>query len=124
MRSRTLLLLALLLIVAGGGLFLRRQLQRARPEVATVTPQFAAVPQPSPRIQDDAAILEPFVPMLGRMADAISTDLGIAVRVGTSVPPGPSIEKRATARFEQRQIGRDAPVGGLLIVLNPRLGSA
>lgn len=58
------------------------------------------------------------------MADAFYTDLGIDVRVATSTQAGASIERQANAMFEREQIGRQAPVGGLLILLNPRLGSA
>ena len=58
------------------------------------------------------------------MADAFSTDLGIDVRVVTSIETAASIDEQANAMFEREQIGREAPVGGLLIVLNPRLGSA
>ena len=72
MHSRTVLLLALLAIVAGGGLLFHRKQQTPAP-----TPALPAAPAASPvkaqdqprhaRIADDAAILAPFVPRLGRM---------------------------------------------------------
>ncbi len=131
MHLRTVLLLALLAIVAGGGL-LFHQRQRTPPPTTTapVAHDVAAPPAAAPdqpqhaRVEDDAAILAPFVPRLGRMADAFYTDLGIDLRVATSTQTESSIEIQANAMFEREQIGREAPVGGLLIVLNPRLGSA
>ena len=67
MHLRTVLLLALLAIVAGGALlFHQRQDVAAAPDQAHHA-----------RVEDDAAILAPFVPRLGRMADAFYTDLGI-----------------------------------------------
>jgi len=129
MNSRTVLLLALLAIVAGGGLWLHQKQQTSAPAAALpaapVASQAKAPDQPRhARIADDAAILGPFVPRLGRMADAFDKDLGIDVRVATSNDAASSIEEQATAMFEGQQIGRNAAVGGLLIILNPQLHSA
>jgi hypothetical protein len=130
MHSRTVLLLALLAIVAGGGwLFHQKQQTSSAPTPAPpaepVASHASAPEQPRhARIADDAAILAPFVPRLGRMADAFYQDLGIDVRVATITEASSSIEEQATAMFERQQIGREAAVGGLLILLNPRLHSA
>jgi uncharacterized membrane protein YgcG len=129
MHSRTVLLLALLAIVAGGGLLFHKQQQTAAPTPARPADPAAshskALDQPRhARIADDAAILAPFVPRLGRMADAFYKDLGIDMRVATTTDAASSIEEQATAMFERQQIGRHAAVGGLLILLNPRLHSA
>lgn len=58
------------------------------------------------------------------MADAFHTDLGIDVQVVTTNEDAPSIEAQANETFEQRQIGRASAVGGVLIILNPRLANA
>lgn len=58
------------------------------------------------------------------MADAFYTDLGIDLRVVTSTATDASIEEQSNTLFERKQVGRDAPVGGLLIVLNPKLSRA
>lgn len=77
-----------------------------------------------PRVDDAANILAPFGPRIARMADAFSTDLGIDVQVVTSLDGHTPIETQATNTFEKRQISRNSPVGGLLIILDPKLGSA
>lgn len=95
-------------------------------------PTVAAKPAPAPapaeteyaRVEDDAAILAPFVPRLSRMADAFYSDLGIDVRVVTTNDAADSIETQANETFERKQIGRESPVGGLLIILNPKLATA
>jgi hypothetical protein len=76
------------------------------------------------RVDDAANILVPFGPRIGRMADALGTDLGIDVHVVTSVDGRTPIETQATRTFEQRQVARKAPTGGLLVILDPKLGSA
>jgi len=129
MNSRTVLLLALLAIVAGGGLLVHKKQQTTAPTPALLAdPAASHVKAPDQtrhaRIADDAAILAPFVPRLGRMADAFYKDLGIDVRVATTTDGASSIEEQATAMFERQQIGRKAAVGGLLILLNPQLHSA
>jgi tetratricopeptide (TPR) repeat protein len=76
------------------------------------------------RVDDAANILVPFGPRIGRMADGFSTDLGIDVHVVTSVDGHTPIETQATTAFEQRQVARKSPTGGLLVILDPKLGSA
>ncbi len=76
------------------------------------------------RVDDAANILVPFGPRIGRMADGFSTDLGIDVHVVTSVDGRTPIETQATKTFEQRQVARKSPTGGLLVILDPKLGSA
>jgi tetratricopeptide (TPR) repeat protein len=76
------------------------------------------------RVDDAANILVPFGPRIARMADGFGTDLGIDVHVVTSVDGRTPIETQATKAFEQRQVARKSPVGGLLVILDPKLGSA
>ena len=76
------------------------------------------------RVDDAANILVPFGPRIGRMADAFGTDLGIDVHVVTSIDGRTPIETQATQAFESRQVARKSPTGGLLIILDPKLGSA
>src|SRR5690349_23925407 len=76
------------------------------------------------RVEDSANILVPFGPRIGRMADAFSQDLGIDVHVVTSTDGRTPIETQATRTFELRQVARKAPTGGLLVILDPKLGAA
>jgi hypothetical protein len=75
-------------------------------------------------VRDNAGILDPFGATLGRMADAFAADLGIDVQIVTSTDPAASIERQAEQLFREHEVGRDAPTGGLLLVLNPRLERA
>ncbi|HEX6397507.1 MAG TPA: TPM domain-containing protein, partial [Steroidobacteraceae bacterium] len=76
------------------------------------------------RVDDAANILVPFGPRIGRMADSFGTDLGIDVHVVTSIDGRTPIETQATSTFEKRQVARKAPTGGLLVILDPGVGSA
>ncbi len=52
-------------------------------------------------------------------------DVGIDVRVvADSTTPRAAIETQANEIFERKQIGRESPVGGVLIILNPKLANA
>lgn len=131
MTRRALVLLALLAGVAGGGFYMYRldltpvePLTTKASPIATPTRTATAQSTAYARIDDDAGILAPFVPRLARTADSFHADLGIDIRVITTTAGDESIEAQANAVFEQHQIGREAPVGGLLIVLNPHLASA
>ncbi|WP_116812300.1 TPM domain-containing protein [Steroidobacter cummioxidans] len=133
MSRRTVLLLGLLASVAAGAWhFHRTQQTQAMPSSVAREDGPQAVQPAAPAseqsedsyIEDDAALLAPFVPRLSRMAEAFYTDLGIDVRVITTDAAATSIEVQANEIFERRQIGRQAPVGGLLIILNPRLAKA
>jgi tetratricopeptide (TPR) repeat protein len=135
--KRTIVLMVLLVLV-GGGAFAMRMAADKRADVAdaaerpvaakAVTRTEPAVePEPvHPRVIDDANILAPFGPRLGREADAFLDDLGIDLYIVTSTEGKgqTSIELQADQIFQQRRIGADAPTGGLLIVLNPNLASA
>jgi hypothetical protein len=142
---RTVILLVLLILVGGGAIAMRvaadnrereagataqsadRSDRSEQREAAEAAPWKAAAPQPQhPRITDDASILAPFGPRLGRMADAFHEDLGIDLHVVTSTEQKgqTAIELQADQIFQQRRIGASAPTGGLLIVLNPSLESA
>src|SRR4030095_12671431 len=76
------------------------------------------------RVDDGAGVLAPFGPRLGRMADLFYDDLGVDVHVVTTSDPASSIETQATQVFDGRRIGAGAPTGGLLVIVNPRLGAA
>jgi tetratricopeptide (TPR) repeat protein len=76
------------------------------------------------RIDDAANILAPFGPRVGRELDALDADLGIDVHVVTSLDGRTPIEAQSLKAFELRQVARKSPTGGLLIILDPKLGSA
>jgi tetratricopeptide (TPR) repeat protein len=122
--ARTGWLLALLAVTAtaaGWWHFLRKPEPIAEPPRAPI-----AVPSPAPahaRIDDAAGILAPFGPRLGRMADEFAEDLGIDVHVVTLTERG-AIEPQSESVFRTRGIGRDAPTGGLLVLLNPAIRAA
>jgi tetratricopeptide (TPR) repeat protein len=130
MRNRTLLLLVLLGVVAAGAWYFHgTEGSPAVPATVAATPAVRpqapdAAPTQYARVEDNAAILAPFGPRLSRMADAFHTDLGIDVHVVTTHDDAPSIETQANETFEQRQVGRESAVGGVLIILNPRLANA
>ena len=132
MSKRPRLLLAVLILVAataGGYHFWRAKHPAAGIAPPAVSPAPAARPADRPRetharIDDTAAILAPFVPRLGRMADAMATDLGIDVHVVSTTDGTTPIETQADQIFQQRGIGRESPTGGLLILLDPKLSSA
>jgi len=133
MTRRTVLLLILLVTVStAAGLHFWRQ---NHPPVRAAAAARAETPAPEreqpppqdpafPRIHDAAKILAPFVPRLSRMADDFDKDLGIDVHVVTSVDGGTPIETQAVEGFQQRQVSRNSPTGGLLIILDPKLRSA
>jgi hypothetical protein len=83
-----------------------------------------AAPPEHPRISDEAGILAPFGARLGRMTDAFRDDLGLDVHVVTSSDDAASIEVQSHRTYEERGVGVDGRIGGLLVILNPRLGSA
>jgi tetratricopeptide (TPR) repeat protein len=76
------------------------------------------------RIDDAANILAPFGPRVGRELDALDRDLGIDAHVVTSLDGRTPIETQSLKAFERRQVARKSPTGGLLIILDPKLGSA
>lgn len=114
-------LLAAAAAAAGWWHFLREPEPMPEPPRAPI-----AAPSPAPehpRIDDDAGILAPFGPRLGRMADAFAEDLGIDVHVVT-LTERTAIEPQSESVFRARGIGRDAPTGGLLVLLNSAIGAA
>ncbi len=133
MRLRILLLLALLLLSGGLAFKLHLDAQTQATQSVAVADQN---PQPAPhlaktavtpqhsRIEDEIGILSPFGPRLGRMADAFQEDLGIDLRIVTLNDELGSIETQSDTIFESKRIGVDAPTGGVLIILNPRLKQA
>ena len=126
-RPAALFILLLLVGIGAGYHLMSRQRDAERP--ASVRPAAKSdtsnqTRETHPRIDDAADILAPFVPRLGRMVDAFSTDLGMDVQVVSSSDGSTPIETQADQTFAQRGIGRDAPTGGLLIILDPKLQSA
>lgn len=122
MTSRTTVLLALLVLVAGAAIWMRAVSEKP------VDPLAIAARGPAeeshPRIDDQARILVPFGPRLGRMADAFYDDLGIDIHVVTQTDAGTTIESQADQVVRRRKIGATAPTGGLLVILNPQLQRA
>lgn len=132
---RTAILLVLLILVGGGAIAMRvaadNRDERPAPSEQAVTTKAAPRKPAAPafqhaRVTDDANLLAPFGPRLGRMADAFYEDLGIDLQVVTSTGQKgkTSIEQQADQIFEQRRIGANAPTGGLLIILDRNLASA
>ncbi len=135
MNVRMIVLLAILVLVGGTAIWLR-SVADSREEFAVTAAR--AVPAKGrrtgtaprtiefrhPRIEDQARILDPFGPRLGRMADDFYTDLGVDIHVVTLTEPGSTIELQADRVFRERKIGATAPTGGLLVILNPADHSA
>ena len=133
MSWRTAALLVLLLVIIGVAIGLRAITGEsdtgAAPDIAAEVREAddpaRSIPHlQHPRVDDAAHILAPFGTTLGRMADAFYDDLGIDIHVVTRNDAQPSIELQADEVFQQRKIGAGAPTGGLLVILNPQLGSA
>jgi TPM domain len=124
---RTFVLLLLLLLVGGVAYHVRQDPQEQHAVALAARssdPSPEIAPAKHPRVDDDAHILAPFGPRLGRMADSFYDDLGVDIRIVTSAAAKPSIEEQADQVFQQKRIGAGAPTGGLLVILNPTLGSA
>jgi hypothetical protein len=130
MTRRTLTLLILLVTVgAGAAVHLwRDEAAAARVTVPRAENPPARTQKPAgprhARIDDAAGILAPFVPRLGRMADEFDRDLGIDLHIVSSADGSTPIETQAVEGFKTRQVARNSPTGGLLIVLDPKLRSA
>ena len=126
MATRTWVLFAILVALAGAALAWK--LGSHEPVVAAPAPMRAAAPEPAPteypRLSDGARVLGPFAGRLARMADAFSDDLGIDLHVVTRDDTSATIEQQTSKLFEERGIGKDAPTGGVLVLLNPKLASA
>jgi hypothetical protein len=126
MNRRTTLLLVLLVVIGGFAAWYQygaRTEQQAEQLSASPPPASRPHTPVHPRIDDQAGILAPFGPRLGRMADDFAKDLGIDVRVVTLETAG-SIESQSEREFRERRIGDGAPTGGMLILLNPRTQQA
>jgi tetratricopeptide (TPR) repeat protein len=126
MSARTLALWVLLLSVssAAGIFWWQRSITTdAAPQPAETIQATDDEPRHA-RIDDSARILAPFGPRLGRMADAFNDDIGIDVHVVTRVDGATPIETQAVELFERRKVAREAPTGGILIVLDPKLRAA
>lgn len=134
MTPRTLALLSILVLAAGAAFGLRAfnredtsaSTSDARAQARTKADPQPATPRPQeyPRVSDAAGILVPFNERVARDADAFYDDLGIDVHVVTSTDTAERIEMQAVHLFEKRKIAANAPTGGLLVLLNPALGSA
>jgi len=122
---RTGLLLGILALTAGAAAWFYGA--RARESQSTPVPEPVTAAESDlpahPRIDDGAGILAPFGPRLGRMTDALMADAGIDAHVVTVREAG-RIEDQAVRLFGERDIGREAPTGGILVLLNPATGQA
>ena len=132
-RRTTLLLLLLVAVAAGGGYYLVQRSEAAAhaspPNTGADRASRASSSEDAPlyshpRIADAAHILAPFEPRIARMADAFSTDLGIDVHVVTTLDGDTPIESQAVEEFAKRKVSRESPTGGLLVILDPKLGAA
>jgi hypothetical protein len=125
MTHRRGLLIGLFALAAGAAVWFYGARSREAPVATAPAPTRVAEPtEPAhPRIVDDAGILAPFGPRLGRMTDALLEDAGIDVHVVTTREPG-RIESLSERLFGARDIGRQAPTGGILVLLNPASGEA
>jgi uncharacterized protein len=110
-------LLGLLALVAAVAAWLQFGHEtQVTPDLTRSTGQQEAVVHP--RIADPAGILAPFGPRLGRMTDDFFNDLGVDVHVVTATERKP-VERLAERIFVDRGIGKNAPTGGILVLLNP-----
>lgn len=119
---RKTLLVSALILAAAAWYLLRDRVEEPAPALSRSSPAVVTTPAPvvqHPRVQDEAAILGPFVGKLGRMADEFDRDLGIDVQVITANTDDGSIDAQAERLFRERKIGADAGTGGLLVLLNP-----
>jgi hypothetical protein len=90
----------------------------AAPDRDTAPAHTADVAVPAhPRIDDAARILAPFGPRLGRMTDDFMVDAGVDVHVVTTNEGG-TIEQHSERLFRERNVGRGAPTGGILVLMN------
>lgn len=133
MRPRTLLLLAVLgltfVAYAAHTTYRERERERERDAATTAaafdeSPAYRSAELEHPRIEDAAGILAPFGPRLGRMADAFNDDLGIDVHIVTSTDDAASIESQSYRMYEERGVGAGARIGGVLVIMNPRIERA
>ena len=135
MSSRTAVLLALLVLIAGVAIWIRTASERHEGDADTSaiaarakkSEPFASSPADEvrhARVDDEARILTPFGPRLGRMADDFHRDLGIDVHIVTQNDADSTIESQSDRVFRERKIGTTAPTGGLLVILNPAIQKA
>ncbi len=127
MSRRTAILLGVLALAAAAAAWYhvtRADRTAALPAQATAPTQAAEIAAPAhPRIDDAARILAPFGPRLGRMTDDFMEDAGVDVHVVTTGDSG-AIEVQSERVFRERNVGRGAPTGGILVLMNPATGAA
>jgi tetratricopeptide (TPR) repeat protein len=70
-------------------------------------------------VADAGGVLSHFGHILATQAETFDEDLGIEVHVATFASPERSAEALAPEVFDLRAIGKKAPTGGLLVLLNP-----
>ncbi len=106
MRKRLGLLVALALLL-GLGLALRGSTARE----PTAAP-------PSRQVDDAAELLFPFAETIERQCRGTRSDLGVDVRVVTRDAAGEDLAPLAERLFRELAVGREAPTGGILILLD------
>ena len=125
MSTRTIVLVIMLLLALAAFGIRTTSREDYRATLVSETEETRSVAQPEhPRISDEAGILAPFGPRLGRMTDAFHDDLGIDLHIVTRTGDASSIEAQSHRMYEERGVGIDARTGGLLVILNPSLGGA
>ncbi|MEX2205273.1 MAG: TPM domain-containing protein [Myxococcota bacterium] len=73
---------------------------------------------------DQAQLLGPFGVIVGDQCEALRADLGVDARVATRRAGGEPVAPLAERLFRELGVGRDAPTGGILIVLDGEGGEA
>ena len=104
-------LFAAALVCAGVALRGRLQLGAAHARA----PEFVA---------DSAELLFPFGAIAEKQCAQTRADLGVDVRVETSRGKGEPIAPLAEHRFRELGVGRDAPTGGILVLIDAAAGQA
>ncbi len=75
-------------------------------------------------IDDAAELLGPFGLLVEDQCEELRADLGVDLRVATRRARGEPIAPLAERLFRELGVGRDAPTGGILIVLDAESGQA
>ena len=119
-KQRLLILLVLLSIAIGINIYFKSQ----SPVSTAINPQKRLQPMDvslpdfqSPYIDDQSRLLGAFQHHLHRMAQDWYDSLGIEVQVVTVNAPDQKIAELTNTIFRQREIGKDAATGGVLILI-------
>ncbi len=78
----------------------------------------------TPYVEDQAGILGAFTHHLDRMAEGWRDNLGIEINIITLPGSGQDINMLANKLFKEKEIGKTAPNGGVLILIDTEQGAA